>query len=79
MAFRDIISNGVLYATMAFYSTMAAITLGIQYLKYGNAMMAHPPHLRPKVLDKWKHNFLKISVSFVFIFLLIVRFFCCRI
>uniref|UniRef100_A0AC34G8S5 AB hydrolase-1 domain-containing protein n=1 Tax=Panagrolaimus sp. ES5 TaxID=591445 RepID=A0AC34G8S5_9BILA len=61
MAFRDIISNGVLYATTAFYSTMAAITLGIQYLKYGNAMMAHPPHLRPKVLDKWKHNFLKIS------------------
>uniref|UniRef100_A0AC35G8F8 AB hydrolase-1 domain-containing protein n=1 Tax=Panagrolaimus sp. PS1159 TaxID=55785 RepID=A0AC35G8F8_9BILA len=61
MAIRDIIFNGVLYATTAFYSTMAAITLGIQYIKYGNAMLAHPPHLRPKVLDKWKHNFLKIS------------------
>ena len=64
MPLRDVVFNAVLYATTAFYSTMAAIVLGVKYLKYGNAMIVPKPHLRPPVLDKWKHNFVKLTVFF---------------
>lgn len=63
MALKDFVFNVVLYATTAFYSTMGAIVLGVQYLRHGNAMVSQKFHPRPKALDKWKHGFLQLSVG----------------
>lgn len=44
-----------------FYSFLALLKLGYQWVRKGNSLFEIKPHLKPKSLDGWNHGYLDLT------------------